>query len=52
MSETPYYDAYMRGERSKDSEYKKSLESLMNYDAYNFFQNIIGTYSEDLRYDD
>jgi hypothetical protein len=52
MSETPYFDAYMRGERSKDSEYKKSLESLRNDFQYNFFPNIIGTYSEDWRYDD
>ena len=52
MTETPYYDAYMRGERSSSYQYKKSLESMMNYDTYNFFQNIFGTYSEDWRYDD
>jgi surface protein len=26
MSKTPYFDAYMKGERSKDSQYKKILE--------------------------
>ena len=52
MTETPYYDAYMRGERSSSYQYKKTLESLRNDFQYNFFQNIIGTYSEDWRYDD
>jgi hypothetical protein len=52
MSKTPYFDAYMRGERSSSYQCKKILESLRNHFQYNFFQNIIGTYPEDWRYDD
>ena len=54
MTKTPYYDAYMRGERSSSYQYKKNLETLMmlNDYQYSIFPNIFGTYSEDWRYDD
>ena len=52
MSDTSYFDVYMRGERSTFYQHKKFLESMRNDYQYNFFQNIIGTYSEDLEYDD
>jgi hypothetical protein len=52
MTKTPYFDAYMRGERSREYQYKKNLETLMNWGQYNFFQNIIGTFSEDWGEDD
>lgn len=59
MTKTPYYDAYMRGERSSSYEWKTLMRDFSNFKTlrmndyqYSIFPGIFGTYSEDWRYDD